>query len=86
MWTPNCFIANNGNINIETLFHEISRPLAPIQCCLPHLNLKSMFTCFANIELGVEGGEFFSGGNSVEIHIVLFDARGVHDNFCQDCS
>ena len=39
-----------------------------------------MFTCFANIELGVEGGEFFSGGNSVEIHIVLFDARGVHDN------
>jgi hypothetical protein len=46
MWTPNCFIANNGNINIETLFHEISRPphLAPIQCCLPHLNFKSMFT------------------------------------------
>ena len=27
-----------------------------------------------------------SGINSVEIHIVLFDARSVHDNFCQDCS
>ena len=39
MWTPNCFIANNGNINIETLFHEIC--LAPVQCCLPHLNFKS---------------------------------------------
>ena len=24
--------------------------------------------------------------NSVEIHIVLFDTRAVHDNFCQDCS
>ena len=29
MWTPNCFIANNGNINIETLFHEICRPSGP---------------------------------------------------------
>jgi hypothetical protein len=26
MWTPNCPNANNGNINIETLFHEIFRP------------------------------------------------------------
>jgi hypothetical protein len=29
MWTPNCFITNNGNINIETLFHETCRPPGP---------------------------------------------------------
>jgi hypothetical protein len=35
--------------------------------------------------LGVGDGEIFWGINSVEIDLFLFDARGVHDNFCQDC-
>ena len=55
MWTPNF---SNANINIETFFHEICRPLPPIQCCFAHLNLKVSFT---NIELGVGGGEIFWG-------------------------
>jgi hypothetical protein len=38
MWTPNF---SNANINIETFFHEICRPLPPIQCCFSHLNFKS---------------------------------------------
>ena len=28
----------------------------------------------------------FLGIIFVEKHPVLFDARGVHDNFCRDCS
>ena len=79
MWTPNF---SKANINTETFFHETCRPLSPVQCCFSHSNFKVSFT---NIELGVGGGEIFWGINSVEIDLFLFDARGVHDNFCQDC-
>ena len=36
-WTPNF---SNADINIEMFFHEICRPLTPIQCCFSHLNFK----------------------------------------------
>jgi hypothetical protein len=77
MWTPNF---SNANINIETFFHEICRPLFNVVSRIQILKVS-----FTNIELGVGGGEIFWGINSVEIDLFLFDARGVHDNFCQDC-
>jgi hypothetical protein len=79
MWTPNF---SNANINIETFFHEICRPLAPIQCCFAHLNFKSFIY---QHWIGSRRGRNFLGINSVEIHLFLFDPRGVHNNFCQDC-
>jgi hypothetical protein len=80
MWTPNF---PNAKINIETFFHEICRPLPPIQCCFPHLNFKSFIY---QHWIGGRRGRNFLRINSVEIHLFLFDARGVHNNFCQDCS
>ena len=35
---------------------------------------------------GRRGKKWFFRINSLETHALLFYARGVHDNFCQDCS
>ena len=80
MWTANF---SNANINIATFFREICRPLPPMQCCFSHLNFKSFI--YQHWIRGRRGRNFL-GINSVEIHLFLFDARGVHNNFCQDCS